>query len=71
MNILKTKDIVVFLELPLNEILLLGAKILTDANNDEEATELLSAIKFSDIDDENQINENIISETLISFDQII
>jgi hypothetical protein len=68
---IETQDIVVFLELPLNEILLLGAKILTDANNDEEATELLSAIKFSDIDDENQINENIISETLISFDQII
>ncbi len=68
---IETNDLVKYLELPVDTILLLGTKILTKITNDEEAYNLLSAVNFSDIDDENPIDENIISETLIGFDQII
>jgi hypothetical protein len=68
---IETSDIVNFFELPADKILLLGTKILIGTDDENEACKLLSNISFSYIDDENPIDESIISETLISFDQII
>jgi len=60
-----------FFDLPLEQILTLGAKIITKADLDEEVNSILQSINLSDIDVNNVIHEGFLSETLISFDQIL
>jgi hypothetical protein len=57
--------------IPAEEILLTGAKILADNTSDEEVSSMIRGVKLSDIDVNNKIHENFITETLLSFDQIM
>jgi len=57
--------------IPAEEILLTGAKILADNTSDEEVNSMIRGVKLSDIDVNNKIHENFITETLLSFDQIM
>jgi len=60
-----------FFDLPLEHIILLGAKILIKTDSEEEAKSALNNLNLSDIDVDNTIHEAFLSETLMSFDQII
>jgi len=60
-----------FLDLPKEEILLMGAKILTDNMSEEDVKGILRCINLSDIDINNELHDNFITETLLSFDQIM
>jgi hypothetical protein len=60
-----------YLGLPAEEILLTGAKILTDNTSNEDVSSMIRGVKLSDIDVNNKIHENFITETLLSFDQIM
>jgi hypothetical protein len=60
-----------FFDLPLEFILILGAKLIMKTNSDSEANSMLMTMNLNDIDVGNSIHENFLSETLISFDQIL
>jgi len=64
-------DLIEYLVTPLKEILLIGAKNLTDATSMEDVEFILNAIKFTDIDPDDPIHEAFITEMLTSFDQIV
>jgi len=68
---IEVDDIAEFFDLPLEYILTLGAKLLTNSASDEDAKSLINAINLDDIDVCNPIHEGFLSETLISFDQIL
>jgi len=68
---IKVDDLAEFFDLPLEHIILLGAKILLKTDSEEEAMSALNNLNLSDIDVDNNIHEAFLSETLISFDQII
>jgi hypothetical protein len=60
-----------FLDLSKEEILLIRATILTDNMSEEDVKGILRCINLSDIDVDNEIHDNFITETLLSFDQIM
>ena len=68
---IKVDDLAEFFDLPLEHIILLGAKILIKTDSEEEAMSALNNLNLSDIDVDNTIHEAFLSETLMSFDQII
>ncbi len=68
---IEVDTLAIFFDLPLEQILTLGAKIITKADLDEEVNSILQSINLSDIDMNNVIHEGFLSETLISFDQIL
>ena len=68
---LKTNDIVDYLETPVNEILLIGTKLLLKLETTEEAENQLSKIEISDFDSSNKLQKTFVSETLLNFDQIL
>jgi len=64
-------DLIEYFDLPLKEILFIGARNLTDATTTEEFELILDAINFADINPDDPIHESFIIETLTSFDQIM
>jgi hypothetical protein len=64
-------DIIDYLNVPSENILLIATKILTNLTTDEEANELISSFNLSDIDLDDEQQLSIIRETLTSFDQIL
>ncbi len=66
-----TSDIIQFFELPVNEILLVGLKLLLKTNSNDEASTLLLSLQPSDIITSNEMHYMFITETLIQFDQIL
>jgi hypothetical protein len=65
------KEIINYLEVPLDTIRLLGAKILTNNGSDETALNSFTSINLNTINLNHQDEFNFISETLIIFDQIL
>jgi hypothetical protein len=59
------------LGLPQETILMIGAKIITNASSDEEANSILRAVNLADVNPDDEIHENFLSETLTIFHQII
>ena len=66
-----TKDITNFLETSTENILQIGTKLLTDATNEEDITQILSTINFDDINPDDPVQEEFIAETLTCFDDIL
>jgi hypothetical protein len=66
-----TKDIVNFLEIPVENILITITKLLTDATSDADAELIFSTIDFDNIDPDDPIQEEFLSETLTCFDEIL
>ena len=70
-RLIDTSDISKYLKLPPKDILIIGAKILTRAPSDDEASTLINALNLSDININNAHQHTFISETLLNFDQIL
>jgi len=68
---IEVDNLVEFFELPLSYILTLGAKLIAKTESDDEADSMIRALNLDDIDTCNPTHEQFISETLISFDQIL
>jgi hypothetical protein len=52
-------------------MLLIGAKLLTNNPSDEEASKLISSLKLTDIDLNEDVDYLFVTETLLNFDQIL
>jgi hypothetical protein len=63
------KEVIEYLNIPSEEILLIRTKILTNNQSDNDATRILASFKISDI--ENQIDYTFITKILLNFDQIL
>jgi len=70
-TVLNITELVHFFELTADEILLHCAKLILNTNSDEEATTLLSSLSLSDIDMGDELQNIVIKEILLNFDQII
>jgi tellurite resistance protein len=70
-NFGNAEAIVEHLELPIEDILTLAAKIITNDNSDNTAANLLQETNLSDIQIENKNQKYYISETLTQFNQIM
>jgi hypothetical protein len=68
---IETKEIVDFLEMPVESILIIGTKLLTDATTDEHAELNLTSINFDSIDPDNPVHEEFLCKTLTCFDEIL
>jgi hypothetical protein len=68
---IEAKEIVKFLEMPVESILTIGTKLLTDATTVEDAELILTTINFDSIDPDNPIHEEFLCETLTCFDKIL
>jgi len=60
-----------YLDLPLEKLLLLGAKILLDTESDETAEKVTTSLKLSDINMAIDTEEMFVTEVLVNFDQIL
>jgi hypothetical protein len=65
------KEIVAYLETPLENVLLTGAKIAANTQSDDNTTKLLASFKIGDICMENQTDYTFVSKILLNFDQIM
>jgi tellurite resistance protein len=66
-----TTEVTDFLGLSPKDPLLLGAKPLTNAQTDEDTSAIITSLKLSDIDLEEEVDEAFVSEILAGFDQIL
>jgi len=57
--------------MPVESILIVGTKLLTDATTDEDAELILKSINFDSIDPDNPVHEEFLCETLTCFDKIL
>jgi len=64
-------EIVNYFELHIDAICLIGAKTLTDNSSDEKAINSMNLLGLHEINLANETEFNFISESLISFDQIL
>jgi hypothetical protein len=64
------QEIATYLETPIDTILLIVNKILTNCGSDETAINSINSVKLTDLDLSHEDEFNFISETLINFDQI-
>jgi len=64
-------ELVAFFELPSENILLIGTKTLLNMDSDNEATDTLDKLLLSDIDMNDELQNTLIREILINFDQIL
>jgi hypothetical protein len=60
-----------YLDLPLEKLLLLGAKILLDTESDETAEKVTASLKLSDINMAIDTEEMFVTEVRVNFDQIL
>jgi hypothetical protein len=67
----ETEDLSNFFNLPINDILYIGAQFLLKSDNNEEITKTLLSLKLSDIDMEEHIDSFFITEIFLNFDQIL
>jgi hypothetical protein len=65
-----TSDIVQFLDLTTNEILLIGYKYLLKINSQDKAHAFEQSLQLSDIDTTNELHQQLVCKTLIQLDQI-
>lgn len=70
-TILDITDLIHYLSLPTDTILLIGTKILAGITTDDKANTLINSFKLSEIDMNNDLQNTIIRETLICFDQTL
>jgi hypothetical protein len=66
-----TKDLVMYLEVPTEDILLTGVKLFTNTQSNEDAKKILDSFDIDDVNMENQIEYTFVSEILINFNQIL
>jgi len=60
-----------YFNLPVKDILLIGAKFLLKSDYDEEITRTLESLKLSDIDMEQYLDNFFITEIFLNYDQIL
>jgi hypothetical protein len=60
-----------YFNLPVKDILLIGARFLAKSDNDEEITRTLESLKLSDIDMEQYLDNFFITEIFLNYDQIL
>jgi hypothetical protein len=60
-----------YFNLPLTDILLIGAKLLLKSDNKEEVNKILDSLKLSDIDMEHYSSSFFLTEIFLNFDQIL
>jgi hypothetical protein len=70
-TILDVLELVSFLNLPSVQIVLISAKITLNTNSDEEATVLLDKLLLSNVDMDNELQNIVIREIFLNFDQIL
>jgi hypothetical protein len=70
-TIIDVSDIISFLDLPFEQIVIIGSKITLKTNSDEEARTFVDDLLLSDIDMNDELHNIIIRETLLNFDQIM
>jgi hypothetical protein len=70
-NIFDTNDLVAFLEITSDKILIIGAKILTNCNSDEDAKSLIDSLNISEVDMLDVFQNTFVKETLLNFNQIL
>jgi len=70
-DFIDTNEIVTYLKMPTDTILLIGAKILANHGSDEHVTNSINAINLTDINLAVKEEFEFISEALISFDRIL
>jgi hypothetical protein len=70
-TVLNITELAQFFELTADEILLRCTKIILSTNSNKEATTLLNSISLSDIDMGDELQNIVIKEILLNFDQII
>jgi hypothetical protein len=68
---LEISNILSFFEVPSDALLIIGAKILLNTTDNEEALNTLGLLNLSDINLNNDFQYNFVSKTLIPFDQIL
>ena len=69
--VIDVSEITNFFSLPINDILLTGAKFLLNTESDETASNKLDTLLISEINTSNELQHRFIFETLIQFDQIL
>jgi len=65
------EDLVNYLGIPAEEILLMGTKKLKNITSNEEAIEILESLNIKEVNMDTPLDNTFISEILINFDQII
>jgi hypothetical protein len=70
-KLLDVSDLISFLDLTSELIIITGAKIMLKTSSNDEATKLLDTLLLSDIDMNDELHNIIIRETLLNFDQTI
>jgi hypothetical protein len=66
-----TEDLVSYLGIPAEDILLMGVKKLKNITSNEEAIKVLESLNTKEVNMETPLNSTFTSEILINFDQII
>jgi len=66
-----TSEITEYFMFNSEQILLIGAKLLTNNPSDEETTKLISSLKLTDVDLNEDVDYLFVTETLLNFDQIL
>jgi hypothetical protein len=66
-----TRELIDYLEVPLDIIRLIGAKILTNNGSDNTALNSINSLNLQNINLNQKDEFNFLSETLINFDQIL
>lgn len=64
-------ELIIFFELTSEDIMLTGTKTILNTSSDEEAIELINGFQLSDIDMNDDLQNIIIKEVLLNFDQIL
>jgi hypothetical protein len=65
------QDLLNFLDLPQNTVVVIGAKILTSENSDDEALNIYESMNIQDLDSNDKTGYEFVAETLNLFDRIL
>jgi hypothetical protein len=65
------QDLLNFLDLPQNTVVVIGAKILTSENSDNEALNIYESMNILDLDSNDETGYEFVAETLNLFDRIL
>ena len=65
------KDLISYLELPPEVILLTGAKILANTNSEDDALHILQSLQASNLNLNDKLQHTFVTETLLQFNQIL
>ena len=67
----ETEELSNYFNLPIKDILHIGAQFLLKSDNNEEVTKTLHSLKLTDIDMEEQMDSFFLTEIFLNFDQIL